>query len=55
MSKSKRVIKIISLFKLAKESETKSEGILIDRQKFLDALKGLGKSNQTVKIAPVTV
>jgi len=37
---SKRFIKIMSLFKLANE-ESPNQGIMIDRDLFLQALKGL--------------
>jgi len=50
---SKRVIKIMKLFKLANE-EIKSEGIIINRAKFLNALKGQN-SEKPVKVEPVTV
>ena len=38
---SKRFIKIMSLFKLANE-ELLNQGILIDKKKFFDAMKGVG-------------
>ena len=50
---SKRTLKIMELFKLASE-EIASEGILIDRKSFLQALKGT-KKEETVKVEPVTV
>lgn len=50
---SKRALKIMKLFKLAVE-ENASEGILIDKESFLQALKGT-KQEKPVKVGPVTV
>lgn len=50
---SKKIIKIMKLFKLANE-DFKSEGIIIDRDAFLKALKGLDLA-KTVKVEQVTV
>jgi hypothetical protein len=51
---SKREKKIMSLFKLAKEDEIKTEGILIDRELFLNTIKGLNK-DKPVKVQPISV
>jgi len=50
---SKKIIKIMKLFKLANE-EIKSEGIIINRDSFLAALKGLS-SERPVKVEQVIV
>jgi hypothetical protein len=50
---SKRALKIMKLFKLASE-EIASEGILIDKESFLQKLKGADKG-QPVKVEPITV
>ena len=50
---SKRVIKIMKLFKLANE-DIKSEGIIIDRDVFLNALKGQSLE-PSVKVESITV
>lgn len=50
---SKKIIKIMKLFKLANE-EIKSEGIIINRDAFLAALKGQS-SEGPVKVEQVTV
>ena len=50
---SKRVIKIMKLFKLANE-DIKSEGIIIDRDAFLKALKGQSLE-PSVKVETITV
>ena len=50
---SKRFIKIMKLFKLAKE-ESLNQSILIDKKSFLEKLKGI-ESSDTVKVDQITV
>ena len=50
----KRISKIINLFKIAREAEIKTEGILVDRESFLSKMKGLNK-DKPVKIQPMNV
>ena len=50
---SKKAIKIMKLFKLANE-EIKSEGIIINRETFLNALKGQ-ISEKPATVEPITV
>jgi hypothetical protein len=50
---SKRTLKIMKLFKLASE-EAASEGILIDKESFLQALRGTNQE-KPVTVEQVTV